>query len=105
MGELKWIGGSNHGQAQHSSNGRFAVRQSASLSPSKLGSEVDNLGNNVAVKEFLEKAQSTQLLSKVAESGLLSKAQEAGISLSKLEPLLNVINDNPDVLILVESTG
>merc|ERR1712176_1116973 len=81
---------------------QFAVRQSISLSA--VEADVDQLGNNKDVKEFLEKVQSTQLLSKVAESGLLSKAQKAGISLSNLEPLLNIINDNPDVLILVEST-
>jgi hypothetical protein len=66
---------------------------------------VDTYGNNVAVKNLLEKVENEQLLSKVAASGLLSKAQEAGISLSKLEPLLLEISENPDILILVEASG
>jgi hypothetical protein len=45
------------------------------------------------------------LLTKVAESGLLSKAQAAGVSLSKLEPLLALAADNPQILILVEAAG
>lgn len=70
-----------------------------------LAEEVDTYGNNVAVKNLLEKVENERLLSKVAASGLLSKAQEAGISLSKLEPLLLEISENPDILILVEASG
>lgn len=62
-------------------------------------------GNNVAVKTLLEQVEDTRLLSKVAESGLLSKAQASGITLSKLEPLLELAADNPDILILVEASG
>jgi len=69
------------------------------------GAEVDNVGNNVAFKELLEEVQERQLLSQVAQSGLLSKAQEAGVSLSKLEPLLKLASDNPDILVLVEASG
>lgn len=64
---------------------------------------VDNVGNNIAIKELLESVESSGLLTKVASSGLLSKAQAAGISLSKLEPLLKLAAENKDVLILVES--
>jgi hypothetical protein len=70
-----------------------------------LANEVDAVGNNVKVKNLLQKVESQQLLSKVAASGLLSKAQKAGISLSKLEPLLALAVDNPDILILVEASG
>lgn len=45
------------------------------------------------------------LLTKVAQSGLLSKAQEAGVSLTKLEPLLKLASENPDILVLVEASG
>jgi hypothetical protein len=41
----------------------------------------------------------------VAASGLLSKAQDAGISLSKIEPLLALAVEYPDILILVEASG
>merc|ERR1711971_192488 len=47
--------------------------------------------------------ESSRLLTQVAESGLLSKAQDAGLSLSKLEPLLALAADNPEVLILTEA--
>lgn len=57
------------------------------------------------VKSLLEKVESERLLSKVAESGLLSKAQKAGITLSKLEPLLELASEYPDILILVEASG
>eukprot|EP00522_Entomoneis_paludosa_P007271 CAMPEP_0172452634 /NCGR_PEP_ID=MMETSP1065-20121228/10235_1 /TAXON_ID=265537 /ORGANISM="Amphiprora paludosa, Strain CCMP125" /LENGTH=189 /DNA_ID=CAMNT_0013204719 /DNA_START=105 /DNA_END=674 /DNA_ORIENTATION=- len=67
--------------------------------------EVDSIGNNIKVKELLQKVESQQLLSKVAQSGLLSKAQEAGITLSKLEPLLELAASNPDILVLVEASG
>jgi Protein of unknown function (DUF1118) len=70
-----------------------------------LADEVDTVGNNVKVKELLLKVERDQLLSKVAASGLLSKAQDAGITLSKLEPLLSLAADNPDILILVEASG
>lgn len=85
------------------------VRASASaagpLYYSELAAEVDQFGNNVKVKELLETAERQRLLTAVAQSGLLSKAQKAGISLSKLEPLLALIADNPDVLVLVEASG
>jgi hypothetical protein len=70
---------------------------------SSYADEVDYLGNNVAVKEFLEDVESSGLLTKVAQSGLLSKAQEAGLTLSKLEPLLALAAENKEVLILVEA--
>mmetsp|Transcript_7406 Transcript_7406/g.9641 ORF Transcript_7406/g.9641 Transcript_7406/m.9641 type:complete len:191 (-) Transcript_7406:162-734(-) len=70
-----------------------------------LDVSVDTIGNNIAVKELLQKVESQRLLSKVAQSGLLSKAQAAGISLSKLEPLLALAAENPDILILVEASG
>ncbi|KAL3809246.1 hypothetical protein ACHAXA_007070 [Cyclostephanos tholiformis] len=71
-------------------------------------SKVDSTGNNIAVKDFLESAQETKLLSKVAASGLLSKAAASGITLSKLEPLIisaaqqGILNE---VLILTEAAG
>lgn len=65
--------------------------------------EVDNIGNNIAVKDLLASVESSGLLSKVASSGLLSKAQAAGIGLSKLEPLLRLASENKEILILVES--
>lgn len=69
------------------------------------GAEVDSVGNNIKVKSLLEKVEAEGLLTKVAESGLLSKAQKAGITLSKLEPLLALAAENPDILILVEASG
>lgn len=69
------------------------------------GSEVDSIGNNVAVKELLSDVEQKQLLSKVASSGLLSKAQAAGISLSSLEPFLYLASENPEILVLVEASG
>lgn len=44
-------------------------------------------------------------MTQVAKSGLLSKAQAAGLSLSNLEPLLELAADNPDVLVLVEASA
>jgi hypothetical protein len=85
-----------------------AQQQSPRAGPlfySELAAEVDQFGNNVKVKELLETAERRQLLTAVAQSGLLSKAQKAGISLSKLEPLLELAADNPDILILVEASG
>lgn len=67
--------------------------------------EVDQYGNNVAVKDLLEQVENKRVLSAVARSGLLSKAQAAGISLSKVEPLLALAVDYPDILILVEASG
>jgi hypothetical protein len=75
----------------------------APLRASNMREEVDTLGNNIAVKNLLQNVESAGLLSKVAEAGLLSKAQEAGLSLSKLEPLLGLIAENKDILILVEA--
>lgn len=69
------------------------------------GAEVDDVGNNVAFKNLLLEIEESRLLSQVASSGLLSKAQEAGVSLSKLEPLLKLASDNPDILVLVEASG
>ena len=66
---------------------------------------VDNLGNNIAVKNLLLNVEQSKLLSKVAASGLLSNAQAAGISLSKLEPLLQLAAENPSILVLVEAAG
>lgn len=70
---------------------------------SSLADQVDTIGNNVAVKKILTDVESSRLLTKVAQSGLLSKAQAAGISLTKLEPLLQLAADNPEILVLVES--
>ena len=70
-----------------------------------LNKEVDSIGNNIAVKNLLEKVERDRLLSKVAASGLLSKAQAAGISLTKLEPLLAQAADYPEILVLVEASG
>jgi len=67
--------------------------------------ETDRYGNNILVKEVLAKVEREGLLTKVAQSGLLSKAQKAGISLSKLEPLLKLASENPDILVLVEASG
>ena len=70
---------------------------------SSLAEEVDDIGNNKAVKQLLEDVESSGLLTKVAQSGLLSKAQEAGVSLSSLEPLLALAAQNKEILILVEA--
>jgi hypothetical protein len=80
----------------------FAV---SSLKNVAYGGEVDSIGNNIAVKNLLETVEQKKLLSAVAQSGLLSKAQKAGVSLTKLEPLLALIAENPDILILVEASG
>lgn len=71
-------------------------------------SKVDSTGNNIAVKNFLESAESTGLLTKVAQAGLLSKAAAAGITLSKLEPLIIAAAEKgilDEVLILTEAAG
>lgn len=81
------------------------ARQRASSALKAYGAEVDSVGNNIKVKSLLEKVESERLLSKVAASGLLSKAQKAGITLSKLEPLLSLAAENPDILVLVEASG
>lgn len=80
-------------------------RVTVSLKASSLSGEVDAYGNNIKVKTLLEKVEKERLLSKVAESRLLSNAQKAGITLSKLEPLLELAADNPEILILVEASG
>ena len=67
--------------------------------------EVDDTGNNIAVKELLAQVESTRLLSQVANAGLLSKAQESGVSLTKLEPLLKLAASNKDVMILLEAAA
>jgi hypothetical protein len=92
-------------QTQPAQQQRSAARAVGPLFYSELAAEVDQFGNNVKVKELLETAERRQLLTAVAQSGLLSKAQKAGISLSKLEPLLELVADNPDVLVLVEASG
>jgi len=66
---------------------------------------VDSYGNNIAVKNLLTQVESSGLLTKVASSGLLSKAQDAGITLTKLEPLLALSKDYPEVLVLAEAAG
>merc|ERR1712029_711209 len=74
----------------------------------RVTSKVDETGNNIVVKEFLQSAQSTGLLRKVAQAGLLSKAAEAGITLSKLEPLIIIAAQKgilDEVLILTEAAG
>lgn len=79
-------------------------RRSTSLKIA-LDKEVDAVGNNVAVKDLLQKVEREKLLSKVAASGLLSKAQASGITLSKLEPLLAEAAEYPEILVLVEASG
>jgi Protein of unknown function (DUF1118) len=90
-----------------SSSSSFATTAAfaATRAADTYGEEVDDIGNNIAVKNLLEKVQNQRLLSQVAESGLLSKAQAAGITLSKLEPLLKLAASNPEILILVEASG
>lgn len=80
-------------------------RSTARFAATDYASEVDRFGNNVKVKTLLQTVESQRLLSKVAASGLLSKAQQAGITLSKLEPLLLLVDENPDILVLVEASG
>jgi len=65
--------------------------------------EVDNTGNNIAVKNLLSKVNSSGILTKVANSGLLSKAQASGVSLSSLEPLLKFAGGNREIMILLEA--
>jgi hypothetical protein len=65
--------------------------------------QVDDVGNNVAIKNLLQQVESTRLLSKVAQAGILSKAQASGITLSKLEPLLKLAASNKEVMILLEA--
>mmetsp|Transcript_8059 Transcript_8059/g.14121 ORF Transcript_8059/g.14121 Transcript_8059/m.14121 type:complete len:206 (+) Transcript_8059:41-658(+) len=93
---------------QQASN--FALHATASrASPSAaVTSKVDDVGNNLAIKNFLESAESTGLLTKVAQAGLLSKAAAAGITLSKLEPLIITAAEKgilDEVLILTEAAG
>jgi len=78
----------------------FGTRMNGVATP-----EVDSTGNNIAVKSLLSKVEGSGLLTKVAQSGLLSKAQDAGISLTKLEPLLDLAASNPEILVLVEASG
>jgi hypothetical protein len=62
----------------------------------------------LAVKNFLESAEATGLLTKVAQAGLLSKAAAKGITLSKLEPLIILAAQKgvlDEVLILTEAAG
>mmetsp|Transcript_1576 Transcript_1576/g.2317 ORF Transcript_1576/g.2317 Transcript_1576/m.2317 type:complete len:195 (-) Transcript_1576:1325-1909(-) len=92
------------------STSAFAPQQAAVVSKPLAASnikslEVDDLGNNIAVKNVLNSLQEKGILSQVAQSGLLSKAQAAGVSLSNLEPLLALAAENPDVLVLVEASA
>ncbi|CAB9500585.1 expressed unknown protein [Seminavis robusta] len=84
-----------------------APRQFAAkpLAAASLDTEVDAIGNNIAIKELLAQIEESKLLSAVAKSGLLSKAQAAGISLSKLETILGYVAEQPELLILVEASG
>lgn len=85
---------------------KFAARQSLPLEAAAgVADEVDQVGNNVAVKNLLTKVSDDQLLTKVAKSGLLSKAKKAGVKLSNLEPFLVLAADNPEILVLVEASG
>lgn len=79
----------------------FVTRHAAST----ITPEVDSLGNNIAVKDILVKIEQSGLLTQVARSGLLSKAQDAGISLTKLEPFLELAASKPELLVLVEASG
>lgn len=75
---------------------------------SRAISTVDSTGNNIAVKSFLESAQSTRLLTQVAQARLLSKAAANGITLTKLESLITVAAEKgilDEVLILTEAAG
>ena len=67
--------------------------------------EVDDVGNNIAVKNLLAQVETSGLLTKVSQSGLLSKAQASGVSLTKLEPVLALAASNKDVMILLESAA
>jgi len=75
------------------------------FAPLNAAAEVDSTGNNIAVKDLLEKVESTGLLTKVAQAGILSKAQASGISLTKLEPLLKLAAENKEVMILLEAAA
>jgi len=88
----------------------FALHATSSRAAPGIGenTKTDTTGNNLAVKAFLESAQSTGLLTKVANAGLLSKAAAAGITLSKLEPLILLAAEKgilDEVLILTEAAG
>ena len=96
--------------AHQQSGSNFALHATANRAAPKalITSKVDSTGNNLAVKQFLESAESTGLLTKVAQSGLLSKAAAAGITLSKLEPLIIAAAEKgilDEVLILTEAAG
>jgi len=84
----------------------FAPSVSNRVNVVKLNAaEVDNVGNNIAVKDLLTSVENSRLLSQVARSGLLSKAQDSGVSLTKLEPLLKLAASNKDVMILLEAAA
>ena len=80
------------------------IQESRQFSPLKAA-EVDNTGNNIAVKNLLSQVETTGLLTKVAQAGLLSKAQQSGVSLTKLEPLLALAASNKEVMILLEAAA
>ena len=83
----------------------FAPNTAPKNSFALRAAQVDSYGNNIAVKNLLTQVESSGLLTKVASSGLLSKAQDAGITLTKLEPLLALSKDYPEVLVLAEAAG
>lgn len=96
--------------ALQQSNTNFALHATSSRAAPGFSdlSKTDPTGNNLAVKEFLESAESSGLLTKVAKSGLLSKTAAAGITLSKLEPLIILAAQKgilDEVLILAEAAG
>lgn len=93
---------------QSASNLALHATAGRSTPSALITSKTDSTGNNLAIKDFLESAQSTGLLTKVAKSGLLSKAAAAGITLSKVEPLIILAAEKgilDEVLILTEAAG
>ena len=75
------------------------------VAPLQVTAEVDEYGNNNAVKSLLGQVEDTRLLTKVAQAGILSKAQASGITPLKLEPLLKLAASNKDVMILLEAAA
>mmetsp|Transcript_58434 Transcript_58434/g.123955 ORF Transcript_58434/g.123955 Transcript_58434/m.123955 type:complete len:206 (+) Transcript_58434:114-731(+) len=94
--------------AQQSMSSALQATANRAAPGAAITSKVDSTGNNIAVKNFLESAEATKLLSKVAQAGLLSKAAAAGITLSKLEPLILAAAEKgilDEVLVLTEAAG
>ena len=93
---------------QQSTNSALHATANRATPSALTTSKVDSTGNNLAVKDFLESAETAQLLTKVAQAGLLSKAASKGITLSKLEPLIISAAEAgvlDEVLILTEAAG